>query len=215
MAKRVLPQGDPELPPPGDERREVLRERTDTLAEAAEALSEERGAVDPRAFEVENEVGQHFDGLEVPRARADYRYCWVQCGASWYGRFVNMKRSEGWEVVRAGDDDAPDDTTQVDNTCRVADVLLMRMRADRYILLQRKRMARQRAIETGSMEASALTEASEKYAKLGIQAGVADTSRLKTMTARSRAALLAQQQFEQKIRDGQVPGVPVAGGPRR
>ena len=212
MAKRVIPQGDPDLPPPGDERREVLAERKDTLEEAAEVAGAERGTVDPRAFEVSNEVGQHFNDLEVPNARSDYRYCWVQAGPSWHGRYINMKRAEGWEVVRGTDDDAPVDTIAADNTCRVADVLLVRIRADRYILIQRKRAARQLAIEQGAQEASALTEVSEQYAKLGINVGVASQDRLKTMSARSRAALIAQQQFESKLKDGTLPGVPVGRG---
>jgi len=89
------------------------------------------------------------------------------------------------------------------------------LRADRYILLQRKRQARQRTIEQGTLEASELTAVSEQYAKLGVQVGVAAPDRLKTMAARSRAALLAQQRFEQMVKDGQVPGMPAPGAKRR
>lgn len=209
MARRVLPQGDPTLPPPGDARREALRERDDDLAEAAETAGADRGTIDPRAFEPDREILQHWEATAVPNARPESRYCWVQCGAQWYGRFVNAKRAEGWEIVRPSDDDAPSDVGQADGTCRVGDTLLMRIRADRYIMLARRREARQRAIETGIT--SELEELGDKYSRLGVNVRTNDTNRVKQMATRAAARDIASRQMNTYIREGRVPGMPAPG----
>ncbi len=50
--------------PAGDARREAQARAADALAEQAEAQSDDRGAIDPRAFKIENELAQHFNELE-------------------------------------------------------------------------------------------------------------------------------------------------------
>ena len=208
---RVLKQGPgvDALPPPGDERREVLAERTDDLAEAAEAASEDRGRIREDAFMVENELAQHFNELDLPGWPWDtWVPCWVQCSPTWGGRFINYKRTEGWEVVSTGMTDVPipKDLIFPDGTVRLGDVLLMRIRRDRYIVNERRRRARQKAIESGIT-----SEVDEMAARAGTRSVHTEDitgEKLDQLARRSQAHHRATQQFDEMVRTGTVPGRP-------
>lgn len=215
MAKRVIPQGPgiDELPPPGDERREVLRERTDELAEKIETNPVEIERADPRAFRVENELAQHFNELEVSNSDPNYRYCWVN--SSLYGRFVKMKLAEGWEVVQGDMQEAVElKGMGADTTRRLGDVILMRIQLDRYRRLQRASKAR-RESQNLAVEGS-LRQTAEKYADRGVvlhtDLSTMNPQTLKTLNTRSTAARVATQMTDQWLREGRMPGQPAPRG---
>lgn len=227
MAQKIVHRGEgggtETLPPLGDERREVLAERADNLTEAAEARSADVGAINPKAFRVENELAQHFNELELPgwvynRSIAAFTSpdgmwvpCWVQCGSSWGGRFINAKRFEGWEVVsRAMHDDdhfpLPEHLFYADGTVRLGDVLLMRIRTDRYIMNQRRRKARQRAVEEGV--SGEVEELADRAGVKLVHTHEMSSQQLDRLSKRSQAQQIAARQFDQQIREGRVAGAP-------
>lgn len=194
------------LPPPGDERREVLAARTDELDERAEQLAGELEVerIDSAKLKVESELAQHFDELDVSGALPEFHYCWVQSGFN--GRFVKIKLTEGWAVVQGNDPEALDlKGMGADTTRRLGDVILMRIRLDRYVMLQRrekaKRVAREEGITTGLRE-------------MGRDAGVIvhvndemSDATLKRMQMRQQARATAGATTDKWLREGRMPGV--------
>lgn len=204
---RVIPQGGSHLPPPGDERREVLRERADDLAQAAEEAGAAGGRIDPRAFEVDNEIANHIDDLSVSGQRDEYVYCWVNFTHN-HGRMIRLKLSEGWEVVQGDDPEAIEfKAVGADTTRRHGDVLLMKCRRDRYKLLQ-KREAAKRAAQQGAVTAQ-LEEMGQKAAPHGITVH----SSMDTINPRVASRMMARQAgtraVDQMLRTGTVPGMEV------
>lgn len=211
------------LPPAGDARRDVLRQRDDQLAEQAEGLSGEGGAIDPRALEVENEIGAAFNEMDPPHKRADMRYKWVYRApftrsATGMQSFTQAK-AEGWQPVRENDPDGKDmdhcETTP-EGFIVVGDVILMRLPIERYVRIRRaakdQTMRRETAINA-DLAAIARSAGSRMY----------DTAELEqvnqrwseTMEARAKTAMagqMANKQMDKWIRDGRVPGVPAPRG---
>lgn len=197
------------LPPPGDARREELKRRTDALEQEAEETGLE-GGTGPLP-EVENELAQHFNELEVSNQDPAYVYAWVNSG--FYTRFVKMKLADGWEVVQ-GDMPEAEELKGVgaDTTRRLGDVILMRIRRDRYLMLQRReRELRQRQQEgvTGTLQ-----EMGDRYRQHGIVVHTGETMNprvMETMQKRATARRAGGQQFDQMLREGRVPGRPAPG----
>jgi hypothetical protein len=204
---------EPNLPPPGDERREVLAERTDALAQAAEELAEKEEVyrVDPGAMEVESELAQYFDEFEVSGALDDYAYCWVNCMSNAHGRFVQWKLSRGWEVVCGNMPEALA-LKQADGTRRLGDVLLMRIRRERKEMLdainERNRMARAQGV------ASDLLELGERNRKHGVVVHVDGEIPEETLARMERGAEAQRrgtQAVDKMLRQGRMPGMPMRG----
>lgn len=214
--KRVIRQGSgvDDLPPAGDAQREMLREREDDLAEAAETLA---GAADvhvakPDAYQIENELAQHFNELEVSNQDPAFAYCWVQSG--FYGRMVKMKLTEGWEVVQGDMEEAIElKGMGADTTRRLGDVILMRISRDRYLKLKlrekNKRIAQEQSV-TGT-----LAEMGHKYRDLGlvVHTDLKDLhpQTVSRMAARAEAIGQAEKIQDEWVRQGRVPGRPAPG----
>lgn len=156
------------LPPAGDERREELKRRADSLRAAADQLASAAGveAIDLSKVKPENEIADAFDPLsgmlKVSDANdAEYVYKWEQ--ADLYGRFGNIwvtsSKALGYETVSGSMPEAREHR-QVDGTRRVGDAILMRIRKERYAALQ----ARQRRVNVARQEGVGvqLIEAAEK-----------------------------------------------------
>lgn len=219
--KKVLHQGEggiDDLPPPGDARREELLRRADELEQEAAAVTAELNAISPKALKVENEVAQHvvgeFNELSVPNADPNYSYCWVYNDPTRRlgNRWIMAKKSEGWEVVYHDDEDAKGmaHCRHVDGSIVIGDVTLMRIDVGRFLALERKRRARQRAAETGVT--SELQEMADKYAGRGVKVMTPENlppDYLKRMAGSQAAHRLANERFEKMIRTGNVPGAPV------
>lgn len=206
MAK-ILHQGtQTDLPPAGDARDEELKRRDDALAEAGEDLGIE-GGTGPLP-KVENELAQYFNELDVPNADPSFMYCWVYSGQQ--GRMIRMKLAEGWEVVQGDAPEAPAlKGMGADTTRRLGDVILMRMRKDKYLVLQRREKAKREAQQAGVT--SGLQELGEKAGvKVTVGANV-DPRIMKTMHSRAVARQIAGKQTDQMLREGRMPGMPAPG----
>ena len=141
------------LGPAGHKRKEKLKQRDDTLVQAAEELSasQERVRFDPSKLKIDNEVVSHFglDGefneLEVSKARPDWAYCWVWTGQSGLAikkkmtefREYTGRRDAGWEVIQGDREEAMElKGVHTDTTRRMPpDTILMGIKRWAYDLL--------------------------------------------------------------------------------
>lgn len=202
--------------PPGDERREAAAQATDELAERAETLGGDGGAINPNAFKVENELAQHFNILAVTNQDPAYRYGWIYLGQ--YGLQIKMKLAQGWEVVQGDMLEAVElKGIGADTTRKLGDVMLMRCRMDRYLALQRietvKRGRQEEGIAARFQEI--LGPYHKRYGATAIVNGQdvmtgerVDARRLDHMWKRSQAAAAGTKIVDTMLRDGRMPGVP-------
>jgi len=132
------------LPPPGDARREVLRERTETLERAAEELHPDKEALDPSRYrpirEVQAMLQQSVMDRTITKALPTYEYCLVRYREP--GSQVEIKETQEvydtqagckvpvWEVVQ-GIMPEMAERRDVRGYRVIADTLLMRGRKDR------------------------------------------------------------------------------------
>lgn len=201
-----------QLPPPGDERREVLKERTDALEEQGEKLANEMEmeAANPAAYRPDNDLQAMIDLLDVEDADHEhFHYCWVQTGLQ--GRNVRAKQVQGYEVVSGPMVEAKS-LKQADGSRRIGDTLLMRIPRERYRQLRVKAENRRLAREEG-VSAKAF-ELARKYAHTGVQVyqeGEIPDHLLKQIVKRQRAQERAGGMMDNFIRDGRVPGMPAHG----
>ena len=200
------------LPPAGDARREVLAERQDALDEQLEGVGDDVGRIDPKALEVENELAQRFNELEVSNRDSGYMYGWVYSGQQ--GRMIRLKITEGWEVVQ-GDMREAEEMKGIgtDTTRRLGDVILMRIRKDRYVLLQRREAEKRVRQQEGVT--STLEEMGESLGKRGVVVHTdlksMNPQMLKRMQNRAAARKIATGRVDQYIREGRMPGTPAPG----
>lgn len=203
------------LPPAGYERNEELKIRQDTLEEAGEkrAGKLEVEAIDPKKLKVDREIRGILENdpnaLMVSDNDAMYEYCWVYFGRQ--GTWVWRKKHEGWEVVSGKMVESKEYLAE-DTTRRIGDVLLMRMRKDRFAILEAKQLERKKKQDLGVV--GHLRELGEKYAGTGIKVHTSADSRLQSgrgvmETVEARAATqVAGSGVDKMVREGSVPGLP-------
>ena len=225
--KKVLKMGDSALPPPGDERKEVLAERQDKLEEKAETLAHEQElhAIDPSAMEIEPELARGFDPatmsiMNVTNKQPGWVYSW-QNHQSQSGLQVMMKKYDGWVVVSGNDPESVEHKI-ADGTRRIADVLLMRIPEERKKALDaRDRLKRERT-ERGV--ASDLEHMGRKYRDKGLIVHTPEMSTDEASAHRNRGYTNRQRNVSdprqnmvvkeatralgEKLRE-EVPGLPV------
>lgn len=228
------------LPPAGDARRDEMKRRLEELqrmqADFERDFEGEIGAVDPSKLRVENEIAQHFDPstkmLEVTNADPDYVYLWEQADIHnrHGGLWVTSRKAMGWEVVEGSMKEARDKRA-VDGTRRVGDVILMRIRRERYLALEeadrRRRIARsegislhvleeaeRKGVRVHDLEDSRTPEHILRFAHAQAAAGeAARRTMVSTMAQADRsksrvlASSLADRRLESAIRSGTVPGL--------
>jgi len=210
---RIIREGSDHtpLPDPGHERREALKRRLEKLnAEAAELSAElEVEVVDSSKLEPDREILQHYNAGDLPVSnRQDgFEYCWVFADPrnNMAGRQVFKKRIQGWEVVSGAMPEASDHK-HVDGTRRVGDVLLMRIRYDRYVKLRREEKETLKKREAGV--SAGFMELGQKHAATGIK--VYDTvpdnalKHAQNAAAQERAGKIT----DKWIKGGNMPGTP-------
>ena len=167
MSGQTIPnQNQRPLPPAGDARREELSRRRDELQQQLGELPVEGARIDPRVLKtVEPELAQYFNAMEVSNPDPAHKYFWVYTGQQ--QQRVKWKLSQGAEVVQG---DMPECLELrglgADTTRRVGDVILMRMRLDRWKLLQRHREKVTRAQREGVE--TALRDMGDRYRRHGV-----------------------------------------------
>ncbi|KKM62984.1 hypothetical protein LCGC14_1516180 [marine sediment metagenome] len=155
---------EPNLPPAGYKREEVLAARTDILEEEIDERSKDTLAVDPSKLEVDREIRYDLDKgeLDVTQADPNYVYRWVQCErpSSNPARMVDLLRYKSityngqryptWEVVRGEMKEAREKKTAL-GTRQIGDTMLMRCHKNTYAIIEaedrRKRANRQFGID--------------------------------------------------------------------
>lgn len=211
MAKREV-----DLPPAGDERRDTLKQRTDTLEQEAEerAAALELDRMDPRALRPDREIRQHFDAfneLAVSGAQDEFEYCWVFAGRNSY--WIRCKSAQGFEVVQ---NDMPEAQEHrgigADSTRRVGDTILMRIRKDRAMRIRKQ--ARDLAAAREEGVDSTIMEMGERAAHMGVRVsrlGGLSAVQQEIIAKRAQARSIASSQFNDQIRQGTVPGLRPGG----
>jgi hypothetical protein len=209
---------DESLPPPGYERNEELSRRADALEAKLEALSNGNGdnpeqhKIDLDNFKPDNEILQHLKYGNYPVQNKDelYTYCWVNrdIHGKYGGVHVMRKRVQGWQLCRYG---APEiaGVKNVDGTCIVGDVVLMKIRRDLYFKIHRQSQQevtrRREGVTTG------LRELGEQHAKHGVIVHTPediDDATLARMDRQASAKRQAVNTADKWIRQGKMPGVP-------
>lgn len=221
IGKKPAYQGktNPSTLPAGDARREAERTAADDLAAEAQERGIEAGAINPRAFRIENEIAQHFNELEVTNSLDEYEYCWVQAG--YHGRFIKMKQAQRveedgglapcWEVVQGDMPEALEvKGLMADTTRRLGDVILMRCRRDRAAKLRKMQEARRAQVERGIT--SELEEMGQRLRGRGVIVHTSlDDDAMKRAQNRAAMRMQAGQMIDGMLRDGSVPGLGVPG----
>jgi len=159
-----VPVAEPDLPPAGYKREEVLAARTDILEEEIDKKSKDTLAIDPSKLEVDREIRHELDKgeLDVTDADPSYVYRWVQCDRplSNPARMVDLLRYKSvtyngtryptWEVVRGEMKEACEKKTAL-GTRKIGDTMLMRCHKNTYKIIEdeerRKRTNRQFGID--------------------------------------------------------------------
>ncbi len=175
------------LPPPGDARRELLKRRTDSLQEQIEtdmpeAYAIDESKLDPSRFD--NEMHQLMTNLEhVSNRDDDYEYCWIEPTNN---MLFTMARNMGWIVVQ-GDDEEANEHRDVHGYRRLGnDLLLMKMRKDRYLAM--KRHEEQKVHNQEAAVTERLEELGQRFSRHG---GKIHTN-LATMDPRIRDTMMAR-----------------------
>jgi len=222
--KKVAHQeGSSELPPPGDVRRDVLKERQDVLEQRAEELAEERQvhSINPDALKVENELAQHFNYQEgtmlyVTNARNDRRYRWAN-HASQHGIDVTKRMRKGWQVVRGADKEC-EHVAAADVIRRIGVLMLLWTTPENYEKLERyEEHKRQRIYGKGGALDAEITDHAGKHPGAFVLRETQRSSKIGTaaeMLGRpgmsSGMAHTAAQMLGEKLRD-EIPGLPIPG----
>jgi hypothetical protein len=212
----------PPLPPPGHERKEILKQRTDNLEQQAEELaaSQEVYTIDPGKFEEIRELQDAImkGALDVSGRQSDYEYCWVPTGN--HGNMIWAKKRLGWETVHADMPEAKEYTAE-DSSRRIGDVLLMRIPLKRFLEIEAyEKYKADRRIQGVYAD---FEEMGRKVRDKGIIVHTDNDDLAKVAAARSapgqqaaRAAFqqaaartVAQGVLNDKLREGSVPGLPV------
>lgn len=205
------------LPPPGDERREVLKARTDNLEQQIDEKTDHY-AIDPAALEVDREIRNDLDKGYLDPSDSDpaYKYAWVQCKhpEDHPSRMVELKLAEKvqipdgtwvrpWEVVGSNHKEAPK-LQQTDGSRRIGDTLLMRCRKDYYALMElaKRKLTHQRNYGTDS----GLVELAMRA---GTEAGAATYNKYKSDANQSLFGNELQMRLDQAIRTGTLPGMEI------
>lgn len=219
-----------ELPPAGHGRDEVLRERADTLAEAAESTGRERfnpAKLDPINEIASKIVGTSFNSLHVSGALADKVYCWVRAyddrgtykpQAVYAKQLQRVPDADGtprpcWEVVHGSMPEALE-CKSVEGYRKLGDCILMRCDKDVYEAIRRLEDA-DRAERNGL--GGTLGTTADMLAQSKLRGSMAVTEfnndpreemRLRHMAHREQAM---RGPVTQALKNGTVPGLRAPG----
>ena len=195
----------PDLPPPGDARREELKQRADALEERAEKQFGESGSIDPEKLEIDQDIASilapNLNILAVTDQQPGWRYKWVYTGQN--GVFLSAAKLQGWIVVQ-GDSPEAEDLKWVDSTRKLADTILMKIPEAKYQLIIAKDRQARRLQQEGVL--SEIEEMGAKTKGVIVHSGRTNPALLRQMQQRAQAQSIATQRFNQMLRQGSVPG---------
>lgn len=193
---------------PGYKREEAKKRREDTLQEEIDRMTKRMlsGTIDTKSLEIVNEIAQKTQYLSVSNPQPGYVYAWISTNQ--HGHHVQALKPLGWEVVQGKDPEALELKGEKGGTTReLVDVLLMRIKRDRYIVLKAREQAKTRQDQRAS--ASTLVQMGEQYRGKGIIVrphGMADFDGPE-ITPRVLSRKQALKMVDKALRQGTVPGL--------
>jgi hypothetical protein len=226
-AEQIMAQSG-ELPESGANRQKELALKAERLIAAAEELLAKIDITPAStdALEIDREVRAALNEMNevyVSNAQSDYTYAWIYRDPhnDFGGRYVRRMQALGWERV-LGDDPEAKEHKHVEGRV-VADTLLMRIRLDRKLLLDKRDRLLREAQQAGitarvyDLAERAGTRMLDTTELLGLQ-GETITDHA---TANRRAA--ARNRFhrmnvggkmDRMLQEGRIPGIPSPGRSR-
>lgn len=210
---------------------ETLAHKAERLIAAANKLLEQIDieTANPEAVSIENEVRAALNEMNevyVSNAQSEYAYAWIfrDPHNEYGGRYVRKMQALGWEVVQ-GDHQEAKEHRFVDGTRVVADCLLMRVRLDRKLLLdKRDRLLRdaQQAGIVARVHELAERAGTRVYDKLPGFVEESLTSQADQRRANVRAGAIrdfhrmnAGGKMDRMLKTGRIPGIPAPGAGTR
>ena len=217
----------PDLPPAGYKRDDVLAQRTDQLQEEAEKRADERevGAIphDHAALNPERnrEIQDHIrkDHLAIGADHPYLKTKWVNW-KNLEGQMVWQAKNEGWQVATIKEFPEAVSMVKEDNTIRVADVMLMCIRMDEYFKLEErakeKRLRQQYGVEAEIHDLAMKTNrkmgqdvfAGVSTPEVGVSGNISDAAQRK-MAQMEGTRRVAMKHLGNKMKTGTLPGVPI------
>lgn len=216
----------------GSPSRAELRERAEKLTAQAQKLLEqiEIETADPEKVKIDNEVRQALNEMNevfVSNAQDDHAYAWVYRDPynQFGGRYVRKMQALGWEVVSGSREDAKRginaegiEHLHVDGTRVVSDCLLMRIRLDRKLLLEKRDRLLREAQQVG-IEARVYALADQAKTRVLNVDEIAAAMGSPTVAEKARARgdfhrMNATGKMDRMLRTGTIPGVPRPGAGR-
>lgn len=220
-----------ELPPPGHERREALKQRGENLQQRIEKIGQSivLNNIDPKMLAIMREIQARTSYLTVSNKKEGFVYAWVSKN-NWNNHRQRLE-AVGYEVVQGDDPEAIElkgtsgiaaGTGTPDTTRQLGDVILMRIKEEYYLAQKAREHARTLQMQVAS--ASTLIQMAAPYQHRGISVK-ADPRAAHAMGAdlmpgikprrfsSKRAQMLGLYQdhhFDQAIREGTLPGMEVA-----
>lgn len=194
------------LPPPGYEREEVLKQRTDNL-QAAIDKAPEAYSIDDDVFDVDRELRAMLEHnvLEVSNPKSGYRYGWFYTGH--HGTELMFKKAQGWETVQGNDLEA-DELRGVDTTRRFGDCLLMRIPERLYRRLElRQQLITQRKMGAGDEHLRGIVDEYRRRHHPGVEVKINDPGIIQRFGGDSPAQQTVMGTVDRMLRSGTVPGL--------
>ena len=224
--EQLAEEAHAELPPPGDARREVLKQRDADLQAQIERVGQSivLNNIDPKYLQIIREIQQRTSYLNVSNRKPGYVYAWVTKN-NWNNHRTRLE-AVGYEVVQGDDPEALElkgtsgiaaGTGTPDTTRQLGDVILMRIKEEYYIAQKAREHARTLAMQVAS--ASTLITMARPYFNRGIRVGTQvqgmgdqlQGPRIRPRSFSSRRAqmlgLLDNQVFQEQVREGTIPGM--------
>ena len=191
------------LPPAGYKRDEEMLKRTDDLAQKVEehAGALNAHAFDPHRFDPDPDILANIDGFEVTDKQPGFRYKWVPFDNPTMNKGLMVRQAEvdGWRAVCGTDPEAKGQEI-VGGMRKIGDTILMKISEEKFLKIE-ARERRLAANLTGAVNTDLIELGKRKGITIKPLGEVGDHL-LKSMSARDRGALAAQQQYDQALRDG-------------
>lgn len=208
---------------PGVQRVEAAVKRAEELIRQSQEILDEIGVqgADASALQIEREVRQalnEFNEVYVSHAQSEFAYAWIyrDPGNQFGGRYVRKMQALGWEVVQ-GDNPEAQEHRFVDGTRVVSDCVLMRIRIDRKMMLDKRdrllREAQQEGIVSRVHELAerAGTRVYDKLPGFVEEALSSQADQRRASAQRAFHRMNASGKVDRMLKTGTIPGVPAPG----
>lgn len=211
------------LPPKGASRNEAIARKRDRMAKKAEGLKGRMVRIDEKKLaESDQRVEQirallrehrHRGILFVTNKRKDRRYHWARMDS----RFINLRRSLGWEFVKGEDQESIEYKDSLTGLRKCGSLVLMSIPKWRYEEIMKaekqERYEAQGYYDTNSVEGASahladIAEASGGKVRL---VPFQEFSDFQSKAQRLQAKNIADRRLDRMVRRGKVPGVAIPG----